>query len=145
MEKDNSPSRFKINGSIIADGSFSEKAFNEKWNEFLNTNGLRYIGIIEKTRNIIIIPKTEKDDDLNILWESVIEVIAEELSEVSFDTWIKPIQPYSMKDNKLNLVVESNFSKGILDARYSKLIKSAIRLITNTDFEIIIYTREDLI
>lgn len=145
LKKNNSsPSIFKINGSIIVDGSYSESEFEGKWDEFLSDNGLSFIGNIEKISNVISISKSNSDD-LNTLWNKTIKVIEDELSEVSFNTWIKPIQPYSIEDNKINLVVKNNFTKGILDSRYSKLIKSAIKLITDKDYEIVTWVDSPLI
>lgn len=70
------------------------------------------------------------------LWESTLNLIKTELTEVSFNTWLKPIEPISINGNTLILGVHNDFNKGILETRYSKLLTNAIKQITNRDFNI---------
>ena len=41
------------------------------------------------------------DTDLNNLWEKTLNIIKSELSEVSFNTWIKSCQPISMSNTSI--------------------------------------------
>lgn len=73
---------------------------------------------------------------LEEVWGNTLKLIKNELTEVSFNTWLKTIEPISLKDKSIVLGAPNEFTKGILEARYLTLIKNAIRQITNIDFDI---------
>lgn len=79
------------------------------------------------------------------IWEKTLNVIKVELTEVSFNTWLKAIQPISIRDNLVTFSVPDDFTKGILEARYSKLIKNALKQVTSEYYDIrfIIPTEEN--
>ena len=72
--------------------------------------------------------------NLEEIWQDVLILIKEELSEVSFNTWLKTIEPISISMNKIILGAPNNFTKGILQGRYLNLIKNAIKQVTNIDY-----------
>lgn len=39
--------------------------------------------------------------ELKEIWESVLSQMAEEISAVSFETWIKPVKPVSINGNEI--------------------------------------------
>lgn len=73
---------------------------------------------------------------LNQIWEKTINIIKGELTEVSFNTWIKSITPLSLHQNSIKLRVPNNFTKEILETRYKDLISNAIKMITSKQYEI---------
>lgn len=70
------------------------------------------------------------------VWEKTLEVIKVELTEVSFNTWLKAIHPISTKDNLIAFSVPDDFTKGILEARYVTLIKNALKQVTSEYYDI---------
>lgn len=74
--------------------------------------------------------------NLENIWNESLKLIKTELTEVSFNTWLKTIEPLSLTDNIILLGVPNEFTKGILEARYQTLIKNALKQVTNIDFEI---------
>ncbi|HQI16902.1 MAG TPA: chromosomal replication initiator protein DnaA, partial [Bacillota bacterium] len=70
------------------------------------------------------------------IWEKTLNVIKVELTEVSFNTWLKAIQPVSIRENLITFSVPDDFTKGILEARYSKLIKNALKQVTSEYYDI---------
>ncbi len=70
------------------------------------------------------------------VWEKTLDVIKVELTEVSFNTWLKAIQPISMKDNIIAFSVPDDFTKGILEARYVTLIKNALKQVSSEYYDI---------
>lgn len=76
------------------------------------------------------------DTHLKEIWEKTINIIKGELTEVSFNTWIKSITPISIESNVLKLGVPNDFTRGILDSRYKDLIVNALKLITSKKFNI---------
>ena len=52
------------------------------------------------------------------LWEKTLNIIKGELTEVSFNTWIKSAVPLSITEDTIKLGVPNDFTKEILDTRY---------------------------
>ncbi|EDS76934.1 chromosomal replication initiator protein DnaA [Clostridium massiliodielmoense] len=73
---------------------------------------------------------------LEQLWSKTLNIIKGELTEVSFNTWIKSISPISITENTIKLEVPNDFTRGILESRYKDLIINAIKLITSKKYNI---------
>jgi chromosomal replication initiator protein len=71
------------------------------------------------------------------LWDRTLELLKDELTEISFNTWIKTIEPISIKNDTIELGVPAEFNKGILENRYLALIKNAIIQTTSRKYELI--------
>ena len=84
------------------------------------------------------------DAQLNNLWEQALNIIKGEISEISFNTWIKSCTPISISDNLLKLSVPNEFTKGILDTRYKDLLIQALKIVTSRRFKIEFYLESDL-
>lgn len=76
------------------------------------------------------------DTLLNDLWEKTLNIIKGELTEVSFNTWIKSISPISIDSDVLKLGVPNDFTRGILNSRYKDLIVNAVKLISSKKYNI---------
>ncbi len=74
--------------------------------------------------------------NLDNIWEAVLKLIKVELTEVSYNTWLKTIIPISLSNRKIVLAAPNDFTKGILEGRYLNLIKNAIKEVTKEDFSI---------
>lgn len=79
------------------------------------------------------------------LWQKTLNLLKNELTEISFNTWIKTIEPLSINQNTIYLGVPAEFNKGILESRYSTLIKNAIKQIASKEYEVnfVIPSQED--
>ncbi len=73
---------------------------------------------------------------LDNIWNEVLNLMKVELTEVSFNTWLKTIDPISISNTTVFLAAPNEFTKGILEGRYLNLIKSALKQVTNEDFQI---------
>ena len=58
------------------------------------------------------------DTNLMQLWEKTLTIIKGEMSEVSFNTWIKSCKPLSIDDNTIKISVPNSFTQDILEKRY---------------------------
>ena len=74
---------------------------------------------------------------LNEIWEKTLNIIKGELTEVSFNTWIKSISPLSIDNNYIRLGVPNQFTKEILESRYKDLLSNAVKLITTKKYSLI--------
>jgi chromosomal replication initiator protein len=73
---------------------------------------------------------------LKELWQKALPLLRSEMTEISFNTWIKTIDPISMSGNTVFLGVPAEFNKGILESRYSTLIMNALLGITSKEHEV---------
>lgn len=74
--------------------------------------------------------------ELEGIWNDVLKLIKVELTEVSFNTWLKTIKPVTIAENIIILAAPNEFTKNILEGRYLNLIKNGIKQVTNTDYDI---------
>lgn len=74
--------------------------------------------------------------NIDEIWEKTLDVIKVELTEVSFNTWLKAIHPISIRDTVFFFSVPDDFTKGILEARYVTLIRNALKQVTNEYYDI---------
>ncbi len=77
------------------------------------------------------------DTKLESVWKNVLSLLKDELTGISFNTWIKTIEPISMDYSRIKLGVPAEFNKGILESRYSDLIRNAVIATTHRDYEIV--------
>lgn len=76
------------------------------------------------------------DGGLKELWEKTLNIMKGELTEVSFNTWIKSAVPVSLTNDTIKLSVPNNFTKEILETRYKDLIINAINIISSKKYNI---------
>ena len=84
--------------------------------------------------------------DLLDIWDKTLNIIKSELPEVSFNTWLKCIEPLIINNDSLILGAPNDFTKGILETRYESLISNALKLVTSKQYniEFIINNEENL-
>lgn len=70
------------------------------------------------------------------LWKKTLDLLKTELTEISFNTWIKTIDPVSLTSSTLFLGVPADFNKGILESRYSVLIRNAVKQVSFKEYSI---------
>lgn len=70
------------------------------------------------------------------IWDKTLDIIKVELTEVSFNTWLKSITPLTMSDDTIIFHVPDDFTKGIIEARYATLIKNALKQVTSIEYTI---------
>lgn len=84
------------------------------------------------------------DADLNKLWEKTLNIVKSEMSEVSFNTWIKSCEPISISDTSIKISVPNSFTKDILDKRYKSLVANSIEAVCSKLYEIKFIIESDL-
>ncbi|MBR6543180.1 MAG: chromosomal replication initiator protein DnaA [Anaerotignum sp.] len=82
--------------------------------------------------------------ELKKIWEDALKIIEQEApSPVSFITWIQPIVPCGIDGNSLILQAENALAKDTLEKRYLPLIRTAVKLVTNAEYDIVLVTPEE--
>lgn len=87
----------------------------------------------------------EEVSELEKLWESVLTQMSEEISAVSFDTWIKPIKAVALGANKITLAVNGSVNKNMIMTKFRSMIESCIELASGRSYElnVVIDTEEE--
>ena len=76
------------------------------------------------------------DADLKNLWAKTLDIIKSELSEVSFNTWIKSCEPMSISSDTIKISVPNSFTQDILDKRYKDLVVNSIKAVCSKLYKI---------
>ena len=73
-------------------------------------------------------------------WEEILRTVKEEheLTDVSFNTWLKPLSVYNIENSKLYILVPSEHQMALnyISKKYALPIRVAIAEITGEDYEI---------
>lgn len=76
------------------------------------------------------------DANLKELWEKTLNIIKGEMSEVSFNTWIKSCEPLSISSNTIKISVPNSFTQDILERRYKDLVANSIKAVCSKLYNI---------
>lgn len=68
-------------------------------------------------------------NDLEKSWDKALEYLKPELTPVSYDTWIDPLTPFRIDEEKgcLYLVLSGGVGKNLLEDRYRSVIETAVK------------------
>lgn len=70
------------------------------------------------------------------------EYLKEEMTAISYSTWIENVQIEDVTDTQIILKVQSVFQKEVLDTRHHELIDNVFKYITNKSYEIVVILEE---
>lgn len=70
------------------------------------------------------------------VWNKCIDIIKQEISGISFNTWISTIKPIDIRDKIIYLTVPAEFNKGILENRYSMIVEKAVHNVVGQDYSV---------
>lgn len=72
------------------------------------------------------------------------ELLKEEMSKISFETWVKNIEIYKITNDTIIILAASSFHKDSLQTRYHDLLYNTFKYLTNKDYKIEIISTEEL-
>ena len=82
-------------------------------------------------------------EELKRIWKKVLEELAKEISAVSYDSWIKPITPEAIDEEKITLKVPFSVNKNMIMTKYFSLIESCVASVTSRKFDIEVIVDDD--
>ena len=83
-------------------------------------------------------------NELNDLLTKAKELLKEETTRISYETWIKGLEIQSQNDNQIVLLTANEFQKNIVDSKYHDLLTNTFNFLTNMDCVVSIVSREEL-
>ena len=66
--------------------------------------------------------------------ESAKELIKEEVTPISYITWIKPLEVENWTDNEVTFVTKTGFQSDVIENKYHDLIVNAFKILTNKEY-----------
>lgn len=78
----------------------------------------------------------EQLNQLNLVWDEVLEIMATELAQKSFDAWLKNSRPVRLEGNTLYIEFPNEFTKDWVEARYVNPLQKTLRQVVNRDWDI---------
>ena len=73
--------------------------------------------------------------DLNAIWNSFLEKIRNQISDIAFDTWFSETKLISLKDNTATVLVPYHIHKKNLSENYNDLIEETFTEVTGSNFK----------
>lgn len=80
--------------------------------------------------------------ELDELLTKAKELLKEETTSISFDTWIKNLEIESMNSGNIVLVTPTSFTKDILDSKYHDLLVNTFKFLTNKECSVTIISND---
>jgi len=86
-------------------------------------------------------------EQLEKIWSDTLDLIknSNQIDKLSFDTWIATASIYKIEGNDLILKVDNDFFKKTLESKYLVLIKNAIKYVTDTDYNLMVISQENIV
>ena len=82
--------------------------------------------------------------ELDELLTKAKELLREEMTQISYDTWIKELEIQSMNNGNVVLLISTNFNRDTVEARYHSLLVNTFNYLTNKECSITILSKEEL-
>ena len=82
-----------------------------------------------------------KRDELELL-NNAKELLKDEIGNISFTTWINPLEIKEMTDKKITLLVSTTFQKDVIEKKYLDLIRNTFNYLTNKQYEVTTFCSE---
>lgn len=78
----------------------------------------------------------EQLNQLYLVWDEVLAIMAAELAAPSFDAWLKHSRPVQLEGNILYVEFPNEFTKDWVEARYTNPLHKTLRQVVNRDWDI---------
>ena len=78
------------------------------------------------------------DNDLNSIWSLAKDLLKQEVTAISYETWIQPLELRSINDNVITLIANNIFMKETVETKYIDLLISTFNHITSKKCDVVI-------
>lgn len=82
------------------------------------------------------------NENLNELWSKAKDLLKEETTVITYQTWIQPLELKSINNNIIILVATNPFQKDTIESRYLDLLTNTFNFITNKKCNVIIKLKD---
>ncbi len=78
------------------------------------------------------------NESLNDLWNKAKDLLKEETTVITYETWIQPLELKSVNDNIIVLIATNSFQRDTVESRYMDLLTNTFNFITNKKCKVFI-------
>lgn len=82
--------------------------------------------------------------DLEELLTKAKDLLKDETTAISFDTWIKPLEIQSADNGNIVLLIEDSFQRDTIESRYHSLLVNTFKYLTNKECSVSILSKEEM-
>ena len=72
-----------------------------------------------------------QNENLNELWSKAKELLKDETTVITYQTWIQPLELKSINNNVIILLASNPFQKDTIETRYLTLLTNTFNFLTN--------------
>ena len=83
-------------------------------------------------------------DNINDLLIKAKDLLKNETTQITFDTWIQPLEIKSFEDNTIILIASTSFQKDTIESKYIDLITNTFNYITNKKCTVVIKLKNEI-
>lgn len=83
-------------------------------------------------------------NSIDDIWQSVLELMGQELTPVAINTWFGECRPVALSDSGLTLCVPSEFKRNVIAARFMAPIRAALGQIFSGEMDVFLTGEEEL-
>ena len=77
------------------------------------------------------------------IWELVCAELKKEITEISFNVWLKDLKPVEMRQGEFVLSIYSDYKKQIVESNYIDIIQKALKNLMGIDITVTIYVEDE--
>ena len=83
------------------------------------------------------------NENLNELWSRAKDLLKDETTVITYQTWIQPLELKSVNNNVIILIASNPFQKDTIESRYLDLLTNTFNFITNKKCNVIIKLKDE--
>ncbi len=83
-------------------------------------------------------------NSLNDIWESVMEILRQELTPTAINTWFSDCVPIEIGNSRMTIHTTSTFKRSIINERFSDTIKRALSDLFSCEFDLLVLAGDEL-
>ncbi len=84
-------------------------------------------------------------EDLQKIWERVLAILKDELSEIAYKTWFLSLSPLECRDNVFLLSAPNEIHQNMITGKYLPLLQSAVEMASDQDLTVQVILQEEYV
>src|SRR5699024_7586559 len=98
---------------------------------------------LRKAFLILMIERSVILNNINELWDEILDKMKEKISKTSFETWLKHTEARDLKEDTFYVSVPNEFTKNWLDQRYTQIISALLYEVNGVNVKVKFIITED--
>ena len=82
--------------------------------------------------------------NVDIIWSKLLDILKEQLTSLSYNTWFKETELYKLNNGKAYIIVPMIVHKKHISDNFSEILSSILFDITNTNYDLVFLLKEEI-